>query len=127
MTKFSLVKIVDLLSFIFLVFMISTGLLLYAVLPPRSRGAEVWGMTRHDWGDLHFYISLIFLGFMSLHLILHIKFLKEVLVGEASQEHKYRIIIGLIGLVALVAVAVAPLFSTVKNKNTLNPRYHMTK
>ena len=55
MTHSTIIKIIDLLSFAALTLMISTGTLLKYTLPPRSGGDEVWGLTRHDWGNIHFY------------------------------------------------------------------------
>lgn len=54
-------KIIDLLSFVTLVAMMSTGALLEFTLPTHSGSLSVWGMTRHEWGDLHSNISLVFL------------------------------------------------------------------
>ena len=51
--------------------LVSTGLLLWLVLPAGSRGATVWGWTRHDWGDLHGWIAVTLLGLIVLHLALH--------------------------------------------------------
>ncbi|PIX55951.1 MAG: hypothetical protein COZ50_00070 [Zetaproteobacteria bacterium CG_4_10_14_3_um_filter_54_28] len=84
-----LIKVVDLLSFVALTLMISTGTLLKFTLPPRSGGDEVWFLTRHDWGDIHFYLSVAFLVLMSAHLIAHVKFIKSVVTGKASTEKKY--------------------------------------
>jgi len=51
-----------------------TGLLLRYVLPPGSRGG--WGLAllgwdRHDWGDLHFWLSVGLVLLMLVHLVLH--------------------------------------------------------
>ena len=32
----------------------------------------LWGLHRHDWGDLHLIFSLILVGLVILHFILHI-------------------------------------------------------
>lgn len=51
--------------------LIATGLLLEFVLPAHSRQASVWGMTRHDWGELHFWLALAILGLLLVHLALN--------------------------------------------------------
>ena len=109
----TLVKIVDLLSFILLVIMISTGAILEFTLPARSGPLSVWGMTRHEWGDIHSTISMIFLVLMSLHLVLHFKFIKGAIAGNATREQLYRLAIGFIAFIALVALAMAPVISPV--------------
>ena len=113
MQLFTLVKFVDLLSFILLVMMISTGAILEFTLPVRSGPLSVWGMTRHEWGDLHSITSIIFLALMASHLILHFKFIKSAIAGNATREQIYRLVIGLIAGVVLIALAIAPLVSPV--------------
>jgi len=77
MNKASLVKLTDLFSFLGLIALISTGALLKFNLPPRSGGASIWGLTRHEWGDIQFYVSVSFLALISLHLLLHFRFIKK--------------------------------------------------
>ena len=69
MKQSGLIKLIDLLSFIVLTLMISSGVLLEFTLPARSRGASVLDLTRHQWGSVHFYLSLLFLILMALHLV----------------------------------------------------------
>jgi hypothetical protein len=77
--------IVDLAGFIDLLGLIFTGFVIKYVLPPGSggRGQELhggqgaghikslWSMTRHEWGDVHFYMSVVFIALMLIHLALH--------------------------------------------------------
>jgi hypothetical protein len=54
--------------------MIATGFLLKWVLPPGSRGGQglqLWGMTRHEWGDLHFWLAVSLLSLLLVHVALH--------------------------------------------------------
>jgi hypothetical protein len=126
MKQSNLIKLVDLLSFIALTMMISTGLLIEYTLPTRSRGASVFSLTRHQWGDIHFYISIAFLVLMSLHLFTHIKFIKATALGKADREHRYRIAIGIVGLVALLALAATPVLSPVdEGTGSGRPRLHL--
>jgi hypothetical protein len=68
--------------------MISTGFLLKWILPVGSGRIEmsgigrhgkaiytVLGLDRHDWGQIHFYISLSLIGLLMIHLILHRKWI----------------------------------------------------
>ncbi len=106
--KSHLIQWLDLISFVALLFMMSSGLLMQFVLPPRSQGATVWGMTRHEWGGLHFYLSLIFLTLMVCHLLIHIPYIKHAFMGRASREHGYRLAIGVFALIMLLIVAFSP-------------------
>lgn len=120
------IKLVDLLSFIALVLMVSTGLLIEITLPTRSGPASVLSLTRHEWGTAHLYISLIFLLLMACHLFLHVRFIKFAILGRASREHTYRVAIGVIGLLALLCLAVLPFFAPVENVRDVDsrPRQH---
>jgi hypothetical protein len=124
MKQSSLINVIDLLSFIALVAMISTGALLEFTLPIRSGPSSVWGLTRHEWGDWHAYVSLAFLLLMSAHLFVHFKYIKCVVIGKATREQNYRIAIGLVGIVTLLALAVAPVVSPVDESSDARRGYH---
>lgn len=63
--------LIDALLFLGGVGLILTGLLIEFVLPPGSRHASVWGWTRHEWGEIHFWIAMTILGLGLLHLLLN--------------------------------------------------------
>jgi len=108
--RHTLISLVDITAFISFVFMISTGVLMRYVLPPRSgRFIEILGMNRHEWGDIHFYISFVFLLILSLHLLLHWHFIINLFTGQAKNVLNYRFLLGLFALLAVIALAVAPL------------------
>jgi len=81
---------VDLLSFIVLTSLAVTGFIMKFVLPPGSggrgralhggRGAEhiktLLSMGRHDWGDIHFRLAVIFVVLAAVHIILHYNWIK---------------------------------------------------
>lgn len=90
MKRITLNFIVDLLSFISLLGLIFTGIVMGFVLPPGTgglgrgyhggRGAEeiksLWTMTRHEWGGIHFIISIVFIVLMLVHLVMHWTWIK---------------------------------------------------
>lgn len=64
--------IIDLLATLSFLGMIATGYLLRFPLPPGSNKTHsLWGLTRHQWGDIHFWISAALLLIMLVHLALH--------------------------------------------------------
>ena len=84
MKRSTWISLVDILAFVSFVFLIATGFLLRYLLPAGSGGLEsmahgwraatqpvslVWGMTRHEWGAIHFWLSVAFLVVMVLHLL----------------------------------------------------------
>ncbi len=68
--------------------LVATGLLLAYVLPAHSRGATVWGWTRHDWGELHLWIAMAMLALLLVHLALNWGWVSSVaarLVGGSGK------------------------------------------
>lgn len=127
MKQSNIIKLVDLFSFISLTLMISTGALLRFTLPPRSGGDEVWGFTRHDWGNFHYYISIAFLLLMAAHLLTHIKYITSVISGKASTEKNYRIAIGIVGIITLIILAFSPVTSNVTDVQKGQQRFHQLR
>lgn len=124
MKQSALIKLIDLLSFVSLTMMISSGALLKFTLPPRSGGDVVWNLTRHNWGDLHFYFSVLFLVLMAAHLLTHIKYIKSVVTGKATAEKNYRIAIGIVGMIILILLSFAPVTSPVTDVQRGQQNYH---
>lgn len=50
----------------------------------------------------------MFLVILSIHLIIHWKFIRNLLHGRIKEAGSSRLILGLIGLLAVLALAVAP-------------------
>ena len=83
--------IVVLVAFLNLLGLAFTGFIMKFILPPGTggRGRELheglgrehiktfWSMTRHEWGSVHFYLALLFVILMVVHIILHFNWLKN--------------------------------------------------
>ena len=80
MKKIKLNAYVNILSLISLILSAISGLILLWVLPNGTGklGAIFLNISRHYWVYLHNYSSLIFLGFMVLHLLLHFNWIKNL-------------------------------------------------
>jgi hypothetical protein len=94
MKRTNLNFIVDLVAFLDLLGLAVTGFIMKYFLPPGTggrgrmlrggRGAgnvgeqikDFWSMTRHEWGDIHFYLAVIFAVLMIVHIILHWSWIK---------------------------------------------------
>ena len=64
--------VIDSLAAAVMLGMIATGIIVRFTLPPGSgRVLGVWGLTRHQWGDLHFWLALAAVAIVILHLALH--------------------------------------------------------
>jgi hypothetical protein len=87
--------VVDLISFVNLLLLAVTGAVMKWVLPPGSGGGRgqgfrggrrfgpgvdpvkhLFGLGRHDWGDVHFVLALLFVFLILVHLILHWTWIK---------------------------------------------------
>lgn len=71
----------------------------YRVGYSAPRGATAWGMDGEGWGRLHWVLSLVVLGLLSLHLFRHRAWLWSVLVSRAT-----------VGMILVVAVAILLIF-----------------
>jgi hypothetical protein len=114
MKRSTLNAAVDATAFGLFAFLATTGVLIRWTLPPGSgRRTTVWGLDRHGWGDLHFWVAAAFLGVLSLHLWLHWRFLASLVRGRAREGSGGRVALGLVALATLAALAAAPLCAPV--------------
>jgi hypothetical protein len=107
--------ILDITSFIAFVLLAATGVLMAFVLPPgRGHGAAIWGLTRHEWGDIHLWIAIGLVALMILHLALHWTWIVCMIKGKAKGDRQVRsrVTLAWVGLVALLVLAVAPSVSS---------------
>lgn len=69
--------VVDAVALLSMMALASTGLLIRYTLPPGSGGrgggdaTTLWGLNRHGWGDVHFWIAVGIAGMLLLHVFLH--------------------------------------------------------
>jgi len=120
---------VDTLAFVCAVLMVATGFVLEYVLVPGSGrlGTEgfgpapggmkrpivlLWGLTRHEWGNIHFWTAVALMIVLSLHLALHWQWIACMVKGRPREGSGIRIALGMLGLISLLALALAPFFSS---------------
>lgn len=67
--------------------MAATGYLLFFPLPPSSnKNLTLWGLSRHQWGEIHFCISLVLTALLALHLVLHWSWLISVVKKRLGMD-----------------------------------------
>ena len=101
--------LIDTVAAALLTAMVGTGYILWFALPPgTNRTHTLWGLLRHQFGALHFWISVSLLAVLAIHVALHWRWL---VVGLSKRfglgpwaERRPR----LAGL-AVLAAAAAPL------------------
>lgn len=69
--------IVDVILFGLIGGMVFIGILLGWAMP-AGPGQEkyFWSLHRHQWGDIHLWLSILFLAFLVVHLVLHWKWIR---------------------------------------------------
>ena len=115
MRKYQRDFVLNSLVFTLFVLLVATGALMKFVLPKGSgESLAVWGLGRHDWGSVHFWIAVGLLSAIALHLLFHWSWISAVVRGRPRELGARRVKLGLVAVAALLAVAVAPLVSPVR-------------
>lgn len=74
--------LIDLALLIAMAFVSISGFILKVVIPSRHAikhdgiegwTSQLWGLGRHDWGDIHLWAGVILTFLLALHIILHWK------------------------------------------------------
>jgi hypothetical protein len=108
---------IDLISLFVMLGLMWTGLLIHYVLPPGTggrgggHGLTLWGLNRHDYGSIHFYIALTLIGLMVVHIWLHWSWVcttVKKLVGKESSVGTRGAAFG----IALLLIITALMFGT---------------
>ncbi len=111
MNRVSVNFIIDAIALISFVFLTVTGVLMHYILPPGSGSyMSLWGLNRHDWGQLHFWVSAVLFAALSVHLVLHWRWIICVIKGKKTDKSGVRLGLGLLGFLVLIAFAIAPFF-----------------
>ena len=126
MKRTTLNRITDALAFAGFVFVVATGFLLHYLLPPGSGSLHgvvtgygaaerpvtlLWGLTPHDWGNIHFWIALGLMLVLALHLVLHWRWIRSSIRGRAHSGSGIRVGLGIVGVLSLAAIAITPWLS----------------
>ncbi len=108
MRKSVINRVLNLLLWMSFCAMAATGMLLAFRLPPGRKGGSgltALGWSRHEWGDLHTWISYALLTLVALHILMHWRWLWHV----AGSRFKSLVLAGLLaGLLAIGAVWLIP-------------------
>lgn len=110
MKRSSLNFAVDAVTFLVMLGMIATGLLIRFVLPPGSGERRLlWDYSRHDWGDVHFWLAVALGGIVLIHIALHWSWVCSLvsrwcLSDEGRARPKAALRRNLVGVVLLLSV-----------------------
>lgn len=113
MTRNSLNYGVNLAAGVCMIGMLYTGLILAYVLPHGSGQATLLGVRRHEWGDIHFWLSVGLIALMVVHLALHWAWVcattsNLLKLGHADgRSSRHRLVSGIVVLALLATSSVA--------------------
>jgi hypothetical protein len=111
--------VVDFLAFAGFVVLTTTGVLMRYVLPPGSgHSSTIWNLDRHEWGGIHFWVSVVFFSLLALYLVLHWRWIASVVNGRPREGSGLRVGLGLVGLTTVLALSIAPLTAPVEKNAT---------
>lgn len=106
--KNNLLRLSNLALWLVFSFLTGTGLLLKVRLPPGSRGGRglsVWGLSRHEWGDLHFWAAVLMGALVILHFALNWTWMRKI----AASRQSWRLAAGFaLGLILMVLFLFLP-------------------
>lgn len=104
MQRSSLNLLIDLVAATLFLGMAATGYIMWFPLPPgTNKELSLWGLVRHQWGEVHFWIALALLATLLLHVCLHWNWLVTVIgqrIRAAKASHADLIRVGVLTALA---------------------------
>lgn len=117
MNRSKLNFIIDVAMLVAMLGLIWTGILIWAVLPAGIRGGRgltLWGLNRHEFGDIHMGLGVALLILSGLHLWLHWGWfackLTNMIKTTNSQNMQKRKIHAMIIVFVILVLTIASLF-----------------
>ena len=110
MNKSRLNFVIDLSSALLLLGLATTGYILHFRLPPKSEMKFLlWGMSRHDFGEIHFYFSIFFLISITLHVFMHWGWVRAMsLKQQARTVPLLYLALLLLGIAVSIGLMISP-------------------
>lgn len=116
-SRSTLPRIMNALLWLVFCAMAGTGLLLALRLPPGSRGGQgllAAGLSRHEWGDIHTWLSYALLALLVVHLIHHWRWFWQV----AAKKRSWPLVLGIgMGLALLLALVLQPVETKARGRD----------
>ncbi|MCE5229210.1 DUF4405 domain-containing protein [bacterium] len=101
--------LIECVSLLVLMGMIATGLAMKFTLPPGSGLRTVqWGLSRHEWGDVHFWLAVALVCLIALHLLMHWRWIWTMALGQNPRLRRARGIVFIILTLIILAMAALP-------------------
>jgi hypothetical protein len=115
MSKSSVNFVVDTIAFVAILFLASTGILVRFVLPAGSgHFMQLWGMDRHEWGQIHFWIAVALVVLLVLHIVLHWSWVIGMVKGRSGKRKGLRVGAAIVLFSVFLALASVPFLGKVE-------------
>ena len=115
MSKSAVNFLVDTVALAAIMFLGATGVLIRYVLPAGSgHFSQLWSMDRHQWGQIHFWIAVVLLSTVVLHLFLHWQWIVGMVKGRSGRGSAMRVGLAIAGVLLVAGVMVAPFLGQVE-------------
>ena len=115
MSKSAVNFLIDSMMFVAITLLSATGVLMRYVLPPASgHFSQLWSMDRHQWGQIHFWIAVVLMSTVALHLLLHWHWIVCMVKGRPGKASRIRVALAVVAVLALAGLMVAPFFAHVE-------------
>ncbi|HUT25173.1 MAG TPA: DUF4405 domain-containing protein [Sumerlaeia bacterium] len=115
MSRSRLNFVVDAASFVAFAMLTATGILVRYVLPPGSgRFRRLWSLDRHGWGAIHFWVAVVFLSTLAIHLLLHWRWIVCMVRGRPREGSGARVALAVTGVLGLLGIAISPFLGSVE-------------
>jgi hypothetical protein len=115
MSKSAVNFLIDAVALAAIMLLSATGVLIRYVLPPGSgHFSQLWGMDRHQWGQIHFWIAVVLLTTVALHFFLHWHWVVGMVKGRSDRGSAMRVGLAIAGVLVLAGLMVAPFFGQVE-------------
>lgn len=99
MRRVTIKFLIDFSGFVVLSCLAGTGIIIKYILKPGTGGGPRGGrglrevetlllLKRHEWGAVHFWLALIFIVIIVVHILLHYKWIKAYLQSTFSGGKK---------------------------------------
>jgi len=66
------------------------------------------GLSRHEWGEIHFWVAVGLALVITIHLALHWKWIVSMLKGKPEGGSHLRLALGLVGIITLLILFLGP-------------------
>jgi len=105
--------IVDFFAALVMVGLVATGVVLRLTLPAgTNRTRLLWGLTRHGWGDIHFWMALAMLAIVFVHILVHWNWIVAMAARSATRSTasvstlRKRIVTGVITIIIVAGLLI---------------------